>query len=176
MKTDLSVYAPDGGVTVFHEPPIKWRMIGQRATGVAEQDAVKCGPPPTLHTSPLETMKTLFRLFVAPIATPLVHMNPFQWKMVGSNGFAVETFPTIHPSFGLIGPVNGGPKLTDVKLFNDGLVSVPQFEPSKCAITPAVPTAHPSAAVVKKTELRLKWLKGDSGIRLIGSAVHVPPS
>jgi hypothetical protein len=44
----------------------------------------------------------------------------------------------------------------DVKLFNVGLVTVPQFAPSKWRITPAVPTPHPSVAVLKNVEVKLK--------------------
>jgi hypothetical protein len=51
--------------------------------------------------------------------------------MVGSVGAVNETFPTAQPSFGFIGPIIGGPKLTDVKLFVVGLVIDPQLLPSK---------------------------------------------
>jgi hypothetical protein len=75
MKIDFREYCPGGGVIVFHEPPVKCRMIGQ---GETLQLAVGCGPPPTAQTSPEFTINTEFRLFVVPIATPLVHANPFQ--------------------------------------------------------------------------------------------------
>jgi hypothetical protein len=75
MKTDFSLYEPGGGVTVFHEPPVKCKISGH---SVAEQLAVGEVPPPTAQTSPLETMKTESRSFVVPIATLFVHMNPFQ--------------------------------------------------------------------------------------------------
>jgi hypothetical protein len=93
-------------------------------------------------------MNTEFRSFVAPIATPLDHTNPFQWYIVGSNGDIADTFPTAQPSFGFTGPVNGGPNDTDVKLLMVGLVTVPQLDPSKWSTTPAVPTDHPSVDVV----------------------------
>jgi hypothetical protein len=76
MKTDFNVYEPAGGVTVFQEPPVKCRIIGQ--SDVAHE-AVGFLPPPTVQTSAVLIMKTEFRLFIVPIAMPLVHMNPFQW-------------------------------------------------------------------------------------------------
>jgi hypothetical protein len=76
MKIDLRVYAPGGGVTVFHEPPVKCRMTGHTAS---LQVAVGLFPPPTLQTSPVFIMKTELRLFVVPMATPFVQANPFQW-------------------------------------------------------------------------------------------------
>jgi hypothetical protein len=75
MKIELRMYDPDGGVTVFHEPPVKCKITGQ---GVAEHVAVVADPPPTVQTSPVETMKTENRSFAVPNATPFVHMNPFQ--------------------------------------------------------------------------------------------------
>jgi hypothetical protein len=76
MKTELRKYDPGGGVRVFQAPPVKCRITGH---GSAEHVAVVCVlPPPTVHASPLFTMKTEFRLFWTPIATPFVHTNPFQ--------------------------------------------------------------------------------------------------
>jgi hypothetical protein len=78
-------------------------------------------------------MKTEFKLFVAPIAIPLVHIMPFQWKRVGSKDpvTPVDAFPTAHPSLVFIGLFSGGPKLIEVKLFKVGLVTAPQLVPSK---------------------------------------------
>jgi hypothetical protein len=73
-------------------------------------------------------MKTELRLFVVPMATPFVHMNPFQWKIVGSEGRTpseTDALPTAQPSFGSIGPVKGGPNEIEVKLLIVGLVTVP---------------------------------------------------
>jgi hypothetical protein len=53
MKIELRMYDPGGGVTVFHEPPVKCKITGQ---GVTEQAAVVADPPPTAQTSPLEIM------------------------------------------------------------------------------------------------------------------------
>ena len=134
MKTELSRYAPGGGVTVFQAPPVKCNMTGQSFAGAAGHVAVAFGPPPTTQASPPLFMKTLLRLFVTPIVIPLVHMNPFQWKMVGSANWAgplSDSFPTAQPSFGFMGPVNGGPKLTEVKLLMVELVTDPQLLPSK---------------------------------------------
>ena len=76
MKIELRMYDPGGGVIVFHDPPVKWRMTGH---GAVLQLAVALLPPPTTQTSPLFTMKTELRLFVVPMATPFVQTNPFQW-------------------------------------------------------------------------------------------------
>jgi len=173
MKTELRTNAPDGGVTVFHEPPVKCSITGHGAV-VAVHVAVDAIPPPTAHTSPLLTMNTEFRSFNVPIATPLVHMNPFQWIMVGSEAPSVSAFPTAHPSFGLTG-VKGGPNEIEFKVLRVGLVTVPQLTPSQCPITSSVPTVQPSLAVTWKTERKSKEVVGEVGTRLIGSFVHVPP-
>jgi hypothetical protein len=76
MKIDFRVYDPGGGVIVFQDPPVKWRMIGHNGL---LQLAVVWFPPPTAQTSPVLTMNTELRLFVVPIATPFVQANPFQW-------------------------------------------------------------------------------------------------
>jgi hypothetical protein len=75
MKVELRMYDPGGGVTVFHDPPVKCTITGQ---GVTEQVAVVAEPPPTAQTSPFETMKTEDKSFVVPMPMPFVHMNPFQ--------------------------------------------------------------------------------------------------
>jgi hypothetical protein len=127
-------------------------MIGQSD---AVQVAVGRGPPPTVHTSLVFNTNTEFRLFVAPMTTPFVQTNPFQWKTVGSNGANAEAFPTAHPSFGLT-CVNGVPNEIEVKLLIVGLVKVPQRFPSKCSIVPAVPTIQPSSELVEKTDVNWK--------------------
>jgi hypothetical protein len=130
MKTELSMYGPGGGVRVFHDPPVKCNITGQ---GAVEHVAVGEPPPPTAQTSPVLSIYTELRPFNVPIATPLVHMNPFQWMIVGS-GFPpavpVPARPTAHPSFGFAG-VSGGPNDTDFKTLRVGLVRVPQFTPSQ---------------------------------------------
>jgi hypothetical protein len=93
--------------------------------------------------------------------------------MVGSPD--IEAFPTAHPSFGFIGPVIGGPKDIDVKLLKVGLVTEPQFDPSQCRITPAVPTDQISLAELAKSELKLKFATGDVGTRFGGIRVQLPP-
>jgi hypothetical protein len=83
--------------------------------------------------------------------------------------------PTAQPSFGFTGPVNGGPNDIEVKLLIVGLVTVPQFDPSKCRITPSVPTPQPSLAELKKTEVKLKKETGEVGTTFDGKAVQAPP-
>jgi hypothetical protein len=75
MKTEKRMYGPGGGVKLFQEPPVKCRISGH---GVTEQVAVVAVPPPTVQASPSETMKTEKRSFAVPMATPFVHMKPFQ--------------------------------------------------------------------------------------------------
>jgi hypothetical protein len=75
MKIENRTYEVGGGVSVFQVPPVKCKISGH---GVTAQLAVAVTPPPTAQTSPDETMKTEYRLFSVPLATPFVHMNPFQ--------------------------------------------------------------------------------------------------
>ena len=117
---------------MFHDPPVKCSITGH---GANEQLEVVPDPPPTVHTSPLDTMNTEFRSFNVPIATPFVHAKPFQWIIVGSvtSGSGVRDEverPTAQPSFGFAVPLRGGPKEIEFKVVNEGLVSVPQFTPS----------------------------------------------
>jgi hypothetical protein len=121
-------------------------------------------------------MYTEFKSLNVPIATPLVHINPFQWMIVGAGvpSIPAPASPTAHPSFGLTA-VRGGPKEIDFKMLSVGLVTVPQFTPSQCRITSAVPTPQPSAALRRKTEWKSKDVVGDVGTKLIGSFVQVPP-
>jgi len=167
------MYEPEGGVTVFHDPPVKCSITGH---GAVEHVAVVEAPPPTAQTSPLLSMYTEFRPLDVPMATPLVHMNPFQWMMVGSvvPSVPVPASPTAHPSFGLTALI-GGPKDIDFKVLSVGLVTVPQFAPSQCRMTSAVPTLQPLAASRRKTEWKSNDIVGDVGTRLTGSFVHVPP-
>jgi hypothetical protein len=148
MKTEVSRYCPGGGVIVSQDPPVKCRITGQSSSGGnggGWQVAVGLSPPPTAQTSPLDTMKSEKRSFVVPIATPFVHMNPFQWNIVGSGA---KYLPTAQPSFGSIG-AKGGPKEMDMSSESVGLVTVPQLVPSKCRITPLLPTAQPSLALLE---------------------------
>jgi hypothetical protein len=71
--------------------------------------------------------------------------------------------------------IRGGPKDIEFRALSDGPVTVPQFDPSQCKITPADPTIQPSVDVTWQTELKVKSVVGDVGTRLIGSFVHVPP-
>jgi hypothetical protein len=70
--------------------------------------------------------------------------------------------------------LKGGPKDIEVRDVCVGLVTVPQFEPSKCRTTPAVPTLQPSLAVLKDADLRSKPVAGNVGTWLIGRLAQDP--
>jgi hypothetical protein len=70
--------------------------------------------------------------------------------------------------------LRGGPKDIEVSDVWVGLLTVPQFDPSKCKTIPEVPTAQPSLGLLKKTDLKSKPLAGTVGIWLIGRPVQVP--
>jgi hypothetical protein len=69
----------------------------------------------------------------------------------------------------------GGPKDIEERGVCVGLVTVPQFDPSKCKTTPAVPTPQPSLAVLKEADLKSKPVAGNVGTRLIGRVFQDPP-
>jgi hypothetical protein len=107
-------------------------------------------------------------------------MNPFQWIIVGSVvaggiGSVDVARPTAHPSFGSMG-FKGGPNDIEERDVCVGLVTVPQFDPSKCKTTPAVPTPQPSLAVLKDADLKSKPVAGNVGTWLIGTLAQDPPA